>query len=230
MQAGRTNQDQCDDRSIQARHAALPDRSRVLRWRTQGMGHALVLLLAAGLQAMTPVHANEAATPGTGQAIGYVTSSVRTNSRISEILATKPSARQRAADRLRRIDADGDGFISRAEAARRAPKMAERFALLDTDLDGRLSPQEIRAGARARRTAAGSVQAAALRDARLAAADRDGDGRVSREEAEIWLPRIAAKFARIDADGDGFVDAGEFRAWIERRKAARTAAKLPRQG
>ena len=48
MQAGRTNQDQCDDRSIQARHAALPDRSRVLRWRTQGMGHALVRAFVGG--------------------------------------------------------------------------------------------------------------------------------------------------------------------------------------
>ena len=192
------------------------------------MGHVSVLLMAALLQALVPAHANEA--DGAATVTGPAASSGRTSSRIPEVSTTRPSARQRAADRLRRIDADGDGFISRAEAARRAPKLAERFALIDGDLDGRLSPQEIRAGARVRRTAAGSVQAAALRDARLGAADRDGDGRISREEAEVSLPRIAGKFARIDADGDGFVDAGEFRAWIERRKSARMAAKPPRQG
>jgi hypothetical protein len=135
--------------------------------------------------------------------------------------ATKPSARQRTADRLRRIDADRDGFISRAEALRRAPRLAERFDAIDANRDGRLSPQEIRGEARSRRVSSVATQATSQRDARLAAADRDGDGRISGEEAAASLPRIAGKFARMDADGDGYVGAGELSAWIERRRTAR---------
>ena len=41
-------------------------------------------------------------------------------------------------------DDNGDGFISRAEAQRNEPLLAERFDSIDTDGDGQLSPREIR--------------------------------------------------------------------------------------
>ena len=150
--------------------------------------------------------------------------------RVAAIGTAKPSTRQRTADRLRRIDADHDGFISRAEVEHRAARLAQRFEAIDANRDGRLSVQEIRNEARSRRVAAGASQAGALRDARLSAADRDGDGRISLDEAVASLPRIAGKFARIDADGDGFVDTAEFRAWIERRRSARVSVRAARQG
>ena len=40
-----------------------------------------------------------------------------------------------------RIDANGDGVIDRAEAAK-VPRLAARFDQLDTDKDGRLSASE----------------------------------------------------------------------------------------
>lgn len=140
----------------------------------------------------------------------------------------KPSSRSRAGERLRRADADQDGYLSRAEAQQSAPRLAENFDAIDANHDGRLSPQEIRNYARSRgavragaRGQAAGVGSARI-DARFAAADSDGDGQLSRAEAAA-LPRVARKFERMDADGDGRLSADEFRAWLARRKAARAA-------
>lgn len=43
-------------------------------------------------------------------------------------------------------------------------------------------------------------------------ADSDGDGRLSREEAQR-LPRLARRFDRIDRNADGFITGPEVRAW-----------------
>ena len=132
-----------------------------------------------------------------------------------------------AGERLRRADADHDGFLSRAEAQRASPRLAQQFDAIDSDRDGRLSPQEIRNFGRgkggARTRAQGADQAGSPLASRFAAADRDGDGLLSRSEAESALPRVARKFDRMDANGDGGISLGELRAWLERRKRARSA-------
>ena len=51
---------------------------------------------------------------------------------------------------------------------------------------------------------------------RFRQADTDGDGRISRAEAEVRLPRLARHFDRIDADKDGHLT-------FEEIAAARTA-------
>ncbi|MFN7552059.1 MAG: hypothetical protein ACK59M_11575 [Pseudomonadota bacterium] len=57
---------------------------------------------------------------------------------------------------------------------------------------------------------------------RLADADRDGDGRWTREEIGGVAPRLAEGFAQADADGDGSLDRDEIRRFVrERRSAAR---------
>jgi hypothetical protein len=56
---------------------------------------------------------------------------------------------------------------------------------------------------------------------RLKAADANGDGLISRAEAEKSLPRVAKNFDQIDANHDGQLSADEMRAFHEARKASR---------
>ena len=47
------------------------------------------------------------------------------------------------------------------------------------------------------------------------AADKNSDGKISREEANASMPRVAKHFEAIDANKDGFVTKEEMRAFHE---------------
>lgn len=134
----------------------------------------------------------------------------------------------RLAEQFSRADADGNGMLSRAEAERGAPLLAKQFDAIDANRDGQISPEEIRAfrrtGRSERRARGGAqgAQAGAKFDLYFARADTDGDGALSRSEAERGLPRVAKKFGRIDRDGDGRLTREEMQAWLAARRAART--------
>ena len=102
----------------------------------------------------------------------------------------------RMAERLRAADTNGDGLVSRAEAAA-LPRLAEHFDAIDANRDGQVSAEELRAAHAARR---GGM---------LKRADANADGRVSQQE---FLAAAAARFQRIDANGDGFITQEEARA------------------
>ena len=53
---------------------------------------------------------------------------------------------------------------------------------------------------------------------RFKAADKDGDGKISRAEA-VALPRIAKHFDEIDTNKDGFVTKEELKAQHDKRAA-----------
>jgi Ca2+-binding EF-hand superfamily protein len=91
--------------------------------------------------------------------------------------------------RLRAMDADGDGVVTREEY--QGP--AALFERLDADEDGVLRGGELRA-------AAPAAGAAAM--TRVRAMDRDGDGRVTREEFS-GRPQL---FERLDSNKDGVID------------------------
>ena len=143
-------------------------------------------------------------------------------------LAAATGKNAQFAEQFRRADADGNGMLSRAEAERAAPLLAKQFDAIDADRDGQISPEEIRAFRRAGRSerrargGAQGTQAGAKFELYFARADTDGDGVLSRAEAERGLPRVAKKFERIDRDGDGRLTREEMQAWLAARRAART--------
>ena len=147
---------------------------------------------------------------------------------LAPAIALAATNNARLAGQFRRADADGNGMLSRAEAERAAPLLAKQFDAVDANRDGQISPEEIRAFRRAgrgeRRASGGArgAQAGAKFELYFARADCDGDGALSRADAERGLPRVAKKFERIDRDGDGRLTREEMQAWLAARRAART--------
>jgi Ca2+-binding EF-hand superfamily protein len=103
------------------------------------------------------------------------------------------------AERLKAADANGDGMISRSEAAA-LPMIERHFNVIDTNADGQVTREELRAAHQQRRAE------------RWKQLDADGEGRVSRAEAEAQAPRLARRFDRLDANRDGFLVPEEIQA------------------
>ena len=76
--------------------------------------------------------------------------------------------------------------------------------------------------ARTEKADKGEKRAAHMQE-RLKAADKNGDGKISREEAVASLPKLAKRFDKIDANKDGFITKEEMKAWHDQH-AARKAA------
>lgn len=58
----------------------------------------------------------------------------------------------RTAERFKHADANGDAKISRAEAEANVPRLAKKFDAIDTDKDGQLTQDELRAYREAKRS------------------------------------------------------------------------------
>lgn len=101
-----------------------------------------------------------------------------------------------------RLDTDGDGRISKAEAA--GSKLAAGFDQADRNRDGYLVHRELRAAAEQRRNEHAATRRQS-REAKFTAADADRDGKLSRAEVETHMPRLARAFAFLDEDRDGFL-------------------------
>jgi Ca2+-binding EF-hand superfamily protein len=136
----------------------------------------------------------------------------------TELRALGERARQLAGPagggRLAAMDANKDGRISRDEFRGPAPL----FDRLDADKDGMLSGKEMRprAGSRTRPGAATSPRRGAI--------DRDGDGKVTRDE----FRGPATLFDRLDSNGDGILDQSDRRGGAPRSKPGRPDGKPAR--
>ena len=111
------------------------------------------------------------------------------------------------------LDTDGDGRISKLEASQ--SPLAAHFDAIDRNRDGYLVGSELRAGAEQRRSEHMAKRREA-RDARFAAADANGDGKLSRAEAEAHMPHMGKAFAFLDEDRDGFLTRAEFQSASKR--------------
>lgn len=106
---------------------------------------------------------------------------------------------------LKKLDTNADGSLDLAELQAGRPGMtAEKFAQLDLNNDGLLSPDE-----HPMRKARGQ---------RFAALDTDGSGGVSLEEMQAGKnKRVAEQFARMDTDGNGEISLEEHQARADKR-------------
>ncbi|TAN83611.1 MAG: hypothetical protein EPN14_03185 [Gallionella sp.] len=105
----------------------------------------------------------------------------------------KPRVNPEFERQFNNVDTDKDGKISKEEAAQKAPTLAASFEGIDTGQDGYLSKNEIIAAQQ-------KVREGFSR--RLQDADRNKDGKLSREEAQA-IPNVSARFDDIDANRDG---------------------------
>lgn len=108
------------------------------------------------------------------------------------------------------VDANRDGFIDRAEAAK-MPRLAQRFDQLDKNSDGRIGPDERPMRGKAKHGGKGGW---------MQRADTDRDGRISRVEAQALQAKAGANFDRMDFNKDGYVDRTDMQARAAQQRAA----------
>ncbi|MGH8079623.1 MAG: EF-hand domain-containing protein [Lysobacter sp.] len=102
-----------------------------------------------------------------------------------------------------KLDTDGDGRISKAEAAK-SPRLSEAFAQIDSNRDGYLVRSELR-GYFERERPKREAERAKRFDEKFAEADLNHDGKLSKIEVQEKMPRLASQFAFLDEDRDGFL-------------------------
>ena len=122
---------------------------------------------------------------------------------------------------FKKADTDGNGTLSRAEVEKSMPRLAEKFDQIDTNKDGQLSRDEMKAWKKTHKHAhkkGNKADRQAKAAERFKHADTNGDGKISRAEAEKNAPRLAKKFDAIDANKDGQLTQEELRAYRETRR------------
>ncbi len=101
------------------------------------------------------------------------------------------------------MDANQDGVVTREEA-RSFPRLAGSFDAWDKNRDGALDETEMNAHRSAMR-----AEVRAKVHERLKAADKDGNGRISKKEADASMPHLADRFDEMDVNEDGEISGEE---------------------
>jgi hypothetical protein len=109
---------------------------------------------------------------------------------------------------FKKVDANGDGVITKDEALAAANARVEKeFATFDTNHDGQITQAEIKAVHDAKR-----AEMEAKFEARFKQADTNGDGQLSKDEVQAGLPMLARGFDRLDTNKDGELSLAEIKA------------------
>ena len=125
---------------------------------------------------------------------------------VSLAFAASPDAAAPGRNGFQNLDKNGDGSISREEAAA-SPRLSESFDRIDTNKDGMLSADELRAARASHRGQHPKL-------------DTNGDGLISRDEAKA-APRLAENFDAIDSNKDGQLSRDEMATWHKSHPARR---------
>lgn len=129
--------------------------------------------------------------------------------------AAASAAPRDGAKAFEKMDANGDGIVTTAEADAQRDAMFKR---LDADGDGTLTAAE-RDKAKARMERMRERMAAQGQDM-LAKADTNGDGNLSRAEFDAAPHGLLQK---ADANGDGQMTRAEFDSFVASKRGAATA-------
>lgn len=113
------------------------------------------------------------------------------------------------------LDINADGLITLDEAQTH-PRFAARFGEIDANQDGQLDQGEMSAHREKRQ-----AEMQSRGEERWKAADKDGDGVISRDEANASMPRMAERFGQFDADSDGRVSREEMQQFRGQRHEQR---------
>lgn len=114
----------------------------------------------------------------------------------------------REGDGFKRLDKNQDSVITRDEAqAASDQRVARMFDSMDANHDGMITRDEMQAAREARRT-----EIRAQFDARFRQADKNGDGFLSKEEAQSGMPGLARNFDRLDTNKDEQLSTEELQA------------------
>ena len=111
------------------------------------------------------------------------------------------------------IDRNGNGTIEADEIDMAVVSLRK----LDLNKDGKVTRDEIGRMDAGSRTDPGSSRRFRGRLPTLSSLDKDGDGKINKEEAP---ERMRENFERTDTNGDGFIDSKEFDAVLQRIRAA----------
>ena len=123
------------------------------------------------------------------------------------------SDRPRAADWLRRADADGDGKVTKAEFLKaRTAELEENFGRIDANGNGILDEDEAERVTAMMRGAAGMARDGGRRPEGTPPGRGPGPGPAGRGTGE----EMDAVFQRMDRDGDGKLSREEFTAGMTR--------------
>ncbi|MFV2035514.1 MAG: EF-hand domain-containing protein, partial [Halocynthiibacter sp.] len=108
-----------------------------------------------------------------------------------------------------RLDADGDGVVTKEEAANAKPKAGHMLSRLDANNDGEVTSAEI------------DAKQTEMRDRLMKRFDVNGDGTINKADQTA---RIEKRFERFDTDKDGKVTREEaekvMKEWRQKRKDA----------
>ena len=112
---------------------------------------------------------------------------------------------------IMRADTDGDGKVSKEEAAALHDKVqGDWFARNDTDGDGFLTQDEIRNARATRRDHTRGEMKDRMAE-RFKEADANNDGQISLDEAQAKMPRLAERFTALDTDKNGMLSKEELK-------------------
>ena len=101
------------------------------------------------------------------------------------------------------IDANSDGIVTREEA-KAFPRLTADFDVADANKEGQLDAAEMNVH---REKMRGEMRAKA--EQRWAEADKDGDGALTREDAQASMPGLAERFDKFDSNGDSKIGRDE---------------------